>query len=159
MIPLYCIDITKSHSYQHHYDSQLPVLDLRSPDNLYDLSPLLFWTVTFIGSRKYDKFPTLTLGLSSRVNKQISWAVTSRNVTIHTVKALMIYLTWPYTSTLVQKSSSFVLSASLIHMAIQCGLHIPHMDIESSRLCHGPPPLPTIEKAKLWAYTVITYHR
>jgi hypothetical protein len=130
-----------------------------SADDLYSYSSLLFWVVVSLGSRKYDKHPTLIHALSPRVTNHVMMSMNSKNIPTAFVKALILFLTWPFPSTAFHRTSSFVLGAMLIPIAMQCELHTPYLDTESSKLELESLEPASLERAKLWAYAVITYQR
>jgi hypothetical protein len=153
-------EVTDCCRYYRDFHLQLPIMDPSIPaDDLYGYSPLLFWVVLSIGSRKYAKHPTLIHALSPRVTNQIMMSMNPKSIPIDLVKALVLFLTWPFPSHTFLRTSSFVLGATLIHMAMQCGLHTPFLSIEASKLYLEHPEMSSLEKAKLWAYVVITYQQ
>ena len=73
--------------------------------------------------------------------------------------ALILLLTWPFISTMFYRDPTFVLSGSLIHMAMQCGLHTPYLRMESLKVDPILMETNNIKKAQIWAYVAITYQR
>ncbi|KAF2103516.1 hypothetical protein NA57DRAFT_72491 [Rhizodiscina lignyota] len=141
----------------------LPVLDPTvTPNVLYGKSPVLFWVVVSIGSRKHLVFPRLIDALSPRVSSLVLSSLSSRTNPLESIKAILLLLEWPFPSTSYRKDPSFVLSGALIHMAMQNGLHTPSiLCIEIQKLgaessFFDPSD---IERAKLWAYVVVLYQR
>jgi transcriptional regulatory protein LEU3 len=148
------------HRFYQDFHPQVPILDpLVLPEDLYGYSTLLFWVVLSIGSRKYDKHPTLVHALAPRVTSHVMMSMNSRNLTLEVVQTLILLLTWPFPSTSFYRTSSFVHGGVLIHMAMQCGLHTPYIQLEPSTLGFGSLETASIERAKLWVYAVITYQR
>jgi transcriptional regulatory protein LEU3 len=146
--------------YYRDFHPQLPILDpLGSADDLYGYYPLLFWIVLSLGARKYDKHPTLIHALSPRVTNHVMMSMNPRNVPIGIIKALVLFLTWPFPSNSFYRTSPFILSATLIHMAMQRGLHTPYLHSEPLRQGLESLEIGNVEGAKLWSYTVITYQR
>jgi hypothetical protein len=146
--------------YFRDFHLQLPILDPSVfPDDLYGNSPLLFWVVLSIGSRGYEKHPSLIHALSPRVTNDVMMLMNRRNITVEIIKALILFLTWPFPSTSFYQASTFVHGAALLHIAMQCELHTPYFDIEYSKTDLDASEMDSLERAKLWAYTVIIYQR
>ncbi|KAF2674678.1 hypothetical protein BT63DRAFT_419960 [Microthyrium microscopicum] len=137
--------------YHQKFHPQLPVLDSSmSADKLYERSTLLFWVVLSLGSRGYEKHPTLVQSLSPLVTSQVMVSMNPKVIPIDLVKALILFLTWPFPSNTFHRTSQFALGGTIIHMAMQCGLHTAHLDGTSGL---------GLEGTKLWAYAVIVYQR
>lgn len=143
------------------YHHALPILEpLVDPDLLYGRSPLLFWIVISIGSRRYDKHPTLMNALSSRVTNLILQSMNLRSKPLEVIKGFILILSWPIPSPgSFYRDPCFVFSGALVHIAMQCGLHTPYLSTLSSK--PGPEFMETssVKKAQIWAYIVIVYQR
>jgi hypothetical protein len=72
---------------------------------------------------------------------------------------MILFLTWPFPSSSFNRTSSFNHGAMLIHMAMQCDLHTPYLDVNLPRPGPNSSEKESIERARLWAYAVITYQR
>jgi transcriptional regulatory protein LEU3 len=142
-----------------HYHPRLPILDAnQSPNWWYNHSPLVFWQIVSIGSRRYPKYPTLTNALSSRVTNLSLSSLNSRYKPLEVIKSLVLFLSWPFPSTAFYRDSTCVLSGALLHLALQCGLHTPfikmHLYKENAMIDSNPST-----RAQLWAYVVIAYQK
>ena len=130
-----------------------------TPNMFYQNSSFLFWLVVSIGSRKYAKQPTLTRALSLPVSQLALQSITVRSKPIDRIKGLCLLLNWPFPSDPFYRDASFLLGGSLIHMAMQCGLHVPSHSQDFSRANCKLPDQEPVRRAELWAYVVTTYQR
>ncbi|KAJ9606353.1 hypothetical protein H2200_009314 [Cladophialophora chaetospira] len=74
-----------------HYSPQVPVVDRpATPDAIFEKSPLLFWTVVTIGSRKYNQDPTVCSQLCHRIADLAFQSLKSRQTPIQIVQALVL---------------------------------------------------------------------
>lgn len=152
--------MTNFYRFFRDYHPALPILELPvPPDFMYGTSQLLFWVVVSIGSRKYGKHPTLINAFSGRVTNLLLQSMTLRNKAVEVVKGFVLILTWPFPFGSFNHDPSFVFGGSLVHIALQCGLYIPHLGMTSSKLCSPVRDTSSIQRAKLWAYVVITYQQ
>jgi transcriptional regulatory protein LEU3 len=115
--------------------------------------------IVLVGSRKHPKYHTLNNALSPRVTQLALGAINSRGKPLEVIKAFILLLTWPVTTSSFYRNPSFVLSGALIHMALQCGLHTSHLKIFSVKTKPALSELKVLNKAQLWAYVAITYQR
>jgi hypothetical protein len=150
--------VAKFYRFFRDYHPALPILEPSvPPDLMYGSSPLLFWVVVSIGSRKYGKHPTLINALSGRVTNLLLQSMTLRSKALEVIKGFVLVLTWPFPFGSFNHDPSFVFCGSLVHIALQCGLHIPYLGMTSSKLCSPVKDTSSVQRVKLWAYVVITY--
>ncbi|RDW74907.1 hypothetical protein BP6252_06049 [Coleophoma cylindrospora] len=138
--------------YFNDYHSMLPILDPSvTPNTFYQHSPALFWVIISVGSRKYSRQPTLTQVLTLPVTQLILQSIIVRNKPIERMRALMLLLNWPFPSSPFYRDPSFLLSGTLLHMAIHCGLHVPTFSQDFSRVYLELPEPELIRRAEMWA--------
>jgi transcriptional regulatory protein LEU3 len=141
------------------YHRAMPILDPSlTPNAYYSRSPLLFWVIISVGSRKYSKQPTFNNALSPRVTSLAMHSLNSKNKPFEAIKSWILILTWPFTSNAFYREPTFIFSGALLHMALQYGLQTPYLRVDSMTL----PALKEtniVAKAHLWAYVVISYQR
>ncbi|KAF2704755.1 hypothetical protein K504DRAFT_415923 [Pleomassaria siparia CBS 279.74] len=146
--------------YFRHYHSMLPILDPdTTPNTLYQDSPFLFWLVISIGCRRYTRLPTLLQGLALPVTQLALQSVIVRINPIARMKGLILLVTWPFPSGPFYRDPCYVLGGTLLHMAMQCGLHVPTFSQDFAKRYHTLPEQEPVRRAELWAYVVITYQR
>lgn len=138
----------------------LPILDpILTPNTMYSHAPFLFWVVVAIGSRRYTRLPTLNQALALPVIQLASQSIIVRPKPVERMKGLMLLLNWPFPSGPFYRDPSFLLAGTLLHMAMQCGLHAPNSSQEFSKTNLKLPEQDPLTRAELWAYVVITYQR
>ncbi|KAI8262342.1 hypothetical protein K4K58_000647 [Colletotrichum sp. SAR11_239] len=95
----------------------------RDPDKLYKLSPILFWTIIAVSSRRYAKDPGLFQFLVENLPKEVWNAVSNPPISISTINALLVLCTWPLPTIrfLNDPSASYVAIAQ--NAALLLGLH------------------------------------
>ncbi|SPO07050.1 uncharacterized protein DNG_09744 [Cephalotrichum gorgonifer] len=117
-------------SYAHH----LPILDASlTPNQYYDLSPFLFWAIVFVGSRHYERDPTLLGILAVRINALALRSLESRSNPIQTIHGLLMLCLWPVPTNTMHKDISHVLCGAALHLAMQTGLHVAHSGQDFAR--------------------------
>ena len=142
------------------YHPMLPILHAEvTPNSLYQHAPLLFWIVLSIGSRRHPRQPTLVGTLAGPVTELALQSIAVRTRPIERMKAIILLLTWPFPSGPFYHDPSFLLGGSLLHMAMQHGLHAPSFGQEFSKPYVNTTEQEPLRRAELWAYAVITYQR
>lgn len=136
----------------------LPILDVRvSPNEYFERSQFLFWAIIGVACRTYSKNPTL---LDSLGGKVLSLSLLSlRSPSIPAIKGLLLILTWPLPKSAASADATYAISGSLLHMAMQIGLHIPTSSQDFSRVKVRLTDLEIIKRAELWGYCIVTYQR
>ncbi|KAF2471500.1 uncharacterized protein BDR25DRAFT_20355 [Lindgomyces ingoldianus] len=146
--------------YFKDYHSMLPILDpSATPNTFYQHAPFLFWVVVSIGSRRYTRLPTLTQALALPVTQLALQSIIVRTKPIERMKGLILLLNWPFPSGPFYHDSSFLLAGTLLHMAMQYGLHAPTFSQEFSKTYINLLEQEPVRRAEMWAYVVITYQR
>ncbi|KAI9824846.1 MAG: hypothetical protein M1819_000798 [Sarea resinae] len=134
------------------YHSMLPILDPSvTPNTFYQHAPSLFWVVVSIGSQRYTRQPNLTLSLALPVTQLVLQSIIIRTNAIDRVRALILLLNWPFPTGPFYRDPSFVLSGTLLHMAMHCGLHAPTFTQEFSTTHRKLPEQELIRRAEMWA--------
>ncbi|KAF1991731.1 hypothetical protein K402DRAFT_400426 [Aulographum hederae CBS 113979] len=147
------------------YNPLLPttILDSTMTANAYfNRSPFLFWTIAAIGSRRYNKHPSLTTAMAPRVTSLALSSLNVRAQPLQAIKGLLLILTWPFASNAWYRDPSFILSGALLHMAMQCGLHAPMFGNDFAKVAGRQVQMTeqeVMKRAELWSHCVITYNR
>ena len=147
-------------SFFQRYFPILPIIDsMLSPDECFELSPFLFWTIVFIGSRHYARDPTLLGKLAPRINSIALRALESRANPIQTIQGLLLLCVWPVPINTMHKDISNVLSGAAIHLAMQIGLHVigSGQDFARTKLNSGNDE--KVFRAQLWVHCLMISHR
>lgn len=144
--------------YFDDFHQFLPILDPHiRPNDVYQKSPFLFWAITGTASRGYQKDPTLFDRVGDKV---LDLALMSlRRPHLPTIEGLLLVLTWPIPRSAKTTDVSYAITGSLLHMAIQNGLHIPTSSQDFSRVKINLTEAEIKKRALLWGYCVLTYQR
>ncbi|PYH94483.1 hypothetical protein BO71DRAFT_440989 [Aspergillus ellipticus CBS 707.79] len=108
-----------------HYFPTLPILDRRddSPNWYYNYSPLLFWTVVSIGSRKYSQDPTMLETLGPRVASLAMQSIAKAHNYIALIQSLLLLCTWPFPMDTMVSDPCPSWAGLAMQLAVQHGLH------------------------------------
>lgn len=109
-----------------HYHPFFPLLDpSQSPDQYYDICPLLFWTIISVAARRYSEDPKLLMILSRSVTK-LAWdTISAPPLHICAVQALLVQCIWPFPSMRMRSDASASFTSIAISAAMHLGLHRP----------------------------------
>lgn len=147
-----------SQRYFQDFHQHLPILEQKnSPDIVYERSLLLFWAIIAVSCRTYAKDPTLLDSLGERVLNLCLLSL--RTPTVSNIKGLLLVLTWPLSKTAGNHDMAYAISGSILHMAIQIGLHIPTSSQDFSRVKVNLTEAQIVKRAELWGYCIVTYQR
>lgn len=124
-----------SYSFFDNYHPFLPFLFTSlSPDECFNNSPLLFWTIVAVAARRFDEDITLLRFLSAPVT-QLAWDTTSKlPSTLATVQALLILCTWPFAASSLWLEPTPIWTGIAVSIAQQLGLHRPDSSAEFMRV-------------------------
>jgi hypothetical protein len=145
--PLTCNEIR----YFLNYNKFLPFLDSsKSPDIYYGASHLLFWAIIAVASRRYNADLTLITSLSISVPKLLWSTLQSVPQGFHDVKALCLLCTWPFPLSSSSSDPTFMLSGTMMHLAMQMGLHRPRQTQDFSKSIVHIPLDELYDRAVTW---------
>ncbi|KAH6707801.1 hypothetical protein BKA61DRAFT_491032 [Leptodontidium sp. MPI-SDFR-AT-0119] len=120
--------------YFEHYHPFLPFLDPhKSPDNYHQFSPLLFWVIIGVASRRYSPDLTLLPALSISVPRLLWYTLQSSHHNYYNCKALCILCVWPFPKSDSSNDPTFMLTGAMMHLAMQAGLHMPDYSQDFSK--------------------------
>lgn len=143
-------------NYAHH----LPIVDLGIAPNLHhEESPVLFWTIVVIGSRRYAADPTLLGRLAPSVISLALASLSSRAGPLQLIRALLLLCSWPMPINSMSKDISHVFSGAAMHLAMQIGLHILGVGQEFARTRLKPDDAVVASRAKLWIFCLLVCQR
>ncbi|KAB8219805.1 C6 zinc finger domain protein [Aspergillus novoparasiticus] len=143
------------------YAQFLPVLDpLTTPNTYYAQCPFLFWAVIGVACRTYPKNPTLLTALARSITDMALLSLGSTSAPWHIIQALLLFLTWPLPKDNTRPELTFPLSGSMLHIAMQNGLHIPMSSHEfTKKRIPAPSEAELVRRSELWTRCVIVYQR
>jgi hypothetical protein len=138
-------------SFFNHYHQFLPFLDpLKSPNQYFHLSRLLFWTIISVASRRYASDLTLLAALSVSVPRLLWLVLQSVPQNYHDIKALCLLCTWPFPMSSSSVDPTFMLSGTMMSLAMQVGLHRPSQAQDFSKFTAKTPPEEVQDRVATW---------
>lgn len=151
-------DILPSFFTQYH--ALLPILDLTlSPNDYYDISPFLFWSIVVTGARRYTEDPTVLDRASQLITPLAFSSMALRSTPIPVIQGLLILCTWRLPTSSVFKDITHVLCGAAVHLATQIGLHVAGVGQDFARMPLKKDKDQKILRAKLWMHCIIVYIR
>lgn len=112
-----------------------------------------------VASRRYLKEPNLLHGLAPRTTKLASTSVAGPPASIHVIESLIVLLTWWYPNQASMQEIPFALAGSMLHLAMQLGLHRPMRSQDYSRIKLSLTHQDLIRRTELWTRTVLLYQK
>lgn len=144
-------------SFYHPY---LPFLDPQKPPEHYlHISRLLFWAIISVASRRYSVDLTLLSSLCVSVPRLLWATLQSVSQNHHDIKALCLLCTWPFPTNSSSHDPTFMLSGTMMHMAMQIGLHRPSNAQDFSKLKLNLTHEDREDRIKTWAVCNIVAQR
>ena len=128
-----------------------------TPNDCHSQSPLLFWTIVAIGSRKYPDDPTVLSLLAPRLLRMVRNAVFSRD--LPTIQAFLLLCVWPLPVDTLDNDISPVLIGVILQLAMNIGLHLHGDGQDFSRTTLNPDSGEETLRSKLWMSSLITIQR
>ncbi|KUJ16604.1 uncharacterized protein LY89DRAFT_586780 [Mollisia scopiformis] len=122
--------------YFTHYHPYLPFLDPDlAPDQYFDWSPLLGWTIIVVAARRFRQEPGLFGDLSPSYNKLLWSTISEHPQPYHVSKALCLICTWPLPSTSNPSDATYPLCGMMISIALSNILDFPvHLQFSKGRI-------------------------
>jgi len=150
----------KGKRFFRDYHLFLPFLDaFKSPDHYYQSSRLLFWAVISVASRRYTSDLSLLPSLAISVRRLLWSVLQSIPQNYHDVKALCLLCTWPFPMSSSSNDPTFMLSGTMMHLAMQVGLHRPSQAQDFSQFKIRLPPEDLQDRALTWMTCKIVAQR
>ncbi|KAJ9348533.1 hypothetical protein DTO280E4_9304 [Paecilomyces variotii] len=136
----------------HHYNPYAPLLDPAvSPDEYYARSPLLFWVIVLVASRRFSEEPGLLVSLTGPVKKILWDAIANPPHTWHIVQAILLACLWPFPTSSLSSDITPILLSAAHTVAVRLGLHRPEAIQDFSRTKRRLSPDEIKETARTWA--------
>ncbi|OAL27136.1 hypothetical protein AYO22_03767 [Fonsecaea multimorphosa] len=105
-----------------------------SPDDYHAKSPLLFWTIIAIASRRDEEEPTMLTSLSQAVQDLLWQTVPKVPHSRLELKAMILICLWPFPTSSMSTDPSFILASVAKTGAMHIGLHKPYFAQDFSRV-------------------------
>ncbi|GAM86936.1 hypothetical protein ANO11243_049570 [Dothideomycetidae sp. 11243] len=142
------------------YHPYLSLLDPTvRPDAMYQRSPLLFWTIIAIASRRHEDEPGLLAALQRGVMQLVWRQAGSPPFSRPSVQAMLLLAAWPFPTSSFSTGHSFMLVTMAKAAAMQLGMHRPDKVQEFSRVRVQLRPGEFQDMVKCWATCYIITQR
>lgn len=107
-----------------HYHPFLPLIDSsKSPQEYYETSELLFWSIISVASRRLRSQPTLLPKLARAVTDLLWRTLRSIPYSLAVVQSLALLCTWPFPTNSSTEDPTFMLAGMMLQLGTQMGLH------------------------------------
>ncbi|KAJ9608332.1 hypothetical protein H2200_007320 [Cladophialophora chaetospira] len=130
---------------------------LSDPTDLFNYSEFLFWTIVYIGSRKFTKDPTIVEFLVHPLGILAQQCLFEPDQAIPSIQAAILICLWPLPVNTNVALRSHAMAGAAMQLALQKGLPFASRKQDFFRI-----PLRQSEKdetfrARLWAYCVMVF--
>ncbi|KAJ5888358.1 hypothetical protein N7495_008399 [Penicillium taxi] len=143
-----------------YYHPFLPFLNRQqTPDEHFNASPLLFWTIISVGARRYQSDPALLNSLSGPVTRLVWSTLADIPQSYHVVKALCLLCSWPFPISSTSTDPTFMLCGMMVQVAMQLGLHRPSHSQDFSKFRVELIEEELRDKVRTWAICNIVAQR
>ncbi|OGE58580.1 hypothetical protein PENARI_c001G12470 [Penicillium arizonense] len=143
-----------------YYHPFLPFLDQKqSPDEYYNSSSLLFWTIISVGARRYQGDSNLLNSLAGPVTRLVWSTLADIPQSYHVVKALSLLCSWPFPVSSTSTDPTFMLCGMMVQVAMQLGLHRPSHTQDFSKFRVELIEEELRDKVRTWAICNIVAQR
>ncbi|KAL1968442.1 hypothetical protein VTN77DRAFT_1971 [Rasamsonia byssochlamydoides] len=107
-----------------HYHPYVPLLDPAiPPDEYYGRSPLLFWVIICISSRRYEDEPSLLVSMASPVRRLLWKTISNPPHSCNIVQAILLLCMWPFPTSSMWTDVTSMLATVVQTIAMRLGLH------------------------------------
>ena len=103
-----------------------------------------------IASRRYSSDLTLLPSLAVSVPRLLWSVLQSVPQNYHDIKALCLLCTWPFPMNSSSSDPTFMLSGTMMHLAMQVGLHRPSQAQDFSQFSVKLPPEELQDRESTW---------
>ncbi|EXM05195.1 hypothetical protein FOIG_05204 [Fusarium odoratissimum NRRL 54006] len=109
--------------YLQCYHPYLPILRKKDPDECFEASTTLFWTIISTACRRYAKDEQLVTLLLDSLNRDVWVLLQAITLDLESIQALLIICTWPFPTIrfVTDPSPNFISSA--LNACMLLGLH------------------------------------
>ncbi|KAJ4404648.1 hypothetical protein N0V91_005798 [Didymella pomorum] len=138
------------------YHPLFPILDASlGPNDYYNLSPFLFWTIIVIGSRRYADDPNVLDKSSQLITPLAFSSMALRSSPMPVIQGLLLLCTWRLPTNSMYKDMTHLMCGSAVHLATQIGLHIAGVGQDFARMPVKKDQEQKVFRARLWLCCVI----
>jgi transcriptional regulatory protein LEU3 len=126
---------------------------------VYEYSRVLFWTVVYVGARKYPKDPTIVESLIKPLAELIWKSLSDPGHAIPTIQAVLILCLWPLPVDSTFKDQINAISGAAMQLAIQKGLPYASREQDFVPVALKQFEGDTLLRARLWMHCVVIFQR
>ncbi|KAF1918483.1 hypothetical protein BDU57DRAFT_572683 [Ampelomyces quisqualis] len=138
------------------YHPLFPVLDPKlGPNDYYDLSPFLFWSIIVTGSRRYPEDRNVLEKTSQHIIPLAFASMARRAAQIPVIEGLLILCIWRIPTNSMYKDMAHLMCGAAVHLSTQIGLHISGVGQDFARMPLKKDQDQEVIRAKLWLCCVI----
>lgn len=138
------------------YHPLFPILDASlGPNDYFELSPFLFWTIIVIGSRRYTDDPNVLEKSSQLITPLAFSSMALRSSPMPVIQGLLLLCTWRLPTNSMYKDMTHLMCGSAVHLATQIGLHISGVGQDFARMPVKKDQEQKVFRARLWLCCVI----
>ncbi|OAG38588.1 hypothetical protein AYO21_07248 [Fonsecaea monophora] len=146
--------------FKRHCMAYVPMVEtLLTPNECHQQSPLLFWTIIAVGSRKYSENPTLIILLGPKVSKLAKLALFAQEPVLLTIQAFLLLCSWPMPFEALSNDITPVLAGAVLQLATTIGLHVSGVGQEFARTKVNQDLTYRMARGRLWAACVVVSQR
>ncbi|KAJ9606709.1 hypothetical protein H2200_008717 [Cladophialophora chaetospira] len=137
--------------YFSKYHMFLPFLDPGlSPDQYYDRSTLLFWSIISVASRRCLSNPTLLSRLARTLTDVIWKSLQALPHSLAVIQSLVLLCTWPFPTSSSSTDPSYMLSGMVVQVGLQMGLHRPKSPDDFTKFRLNLNPAAIADRGRTW---------
>jgi hypothetical protein len=138
------------------YHPLFPVLDASlRPNDFYDLSPFLFWSIIVTGSRRYKEDRMVLEKVSHLIVPLAFSSMAQRCAQIPIIEGLLILCIWRIPTNSMYKDMAHLMCGAAVHLSTQIGLHISGVGQDFARKPLKKDQDEKSIRARLWLCCVI----
>ncbi|KAI0115296.1 hypothetical protein F4814DRAFT_418912 [Daldinia grandis] len=109
--------------YFEHYHPYMPVVRYKDPNKCYDTSPLLFWTIIYVATRRYARNPTIFPFMLDSIQRDAYSAITNPPLSLPSINALILLCTWIFPEVRFVNDPCALFSSICMSATAQLGIH------------------------------------
>ncbi|KAI0847787.1 hypothetical protein F5Y00DRAFT_240414 [Daldinia vernicosa] len=109
--------------YFEHYHPYMPVVRHKDPNKCYDTSPLLFWTIIYVATRRYAKNSTIFPFMLDSIKRDAYSAIANPPLSLTSINALILLCTWIFPDVRFVNDPCALFSSICMSATAQLGIH------------------------------------
>ena len=131
----------------------------KPPNEIYESSVFLFWTIVYVGARKYSKDPTIVESISKPLTKLARQSLFDPEHAIPTIQAVLLLCLWPLPVDSTFKDQSHAISGAAMQLAIQKGLPYASRKQDFAGVVLKQSEADKLFRSRLWVYCQMVFQR